>query len=253
MSLYDPCNWSGMVQKKAFHTADKNKWSRRWLVFKAEEFSLAWSDGPADRENPRRKFVMRPEDVTYLPVDEHRKSFEVKVSSGGQSLYFCPESADAQNQFLTHVDAARRLKVAAVEQRGAVFRTESHVVSLSAPSREAHPKLFSWGVGALLGSNKDHVDGVSVPQQVHHFRARCVGGAGRASVSGARTRAPLRPPSPPPSSFPFRSGALRLPSPPPPAFLSLFSHTATRAPPLPLQPPRGGGVVRPRALRGDFF
>ena len=179
-SLFETCNWSGTVQKKAFRTAEKNKWSRRFLTFRAEEFSLSWAD--SEKGAMKHKFALDPADVSYLPVDEHRKSYEVKVSSGGCSFFFCPESADAQNQFLTHMDAARRLKVAAVEQRGAVFRSEMHVVGLSAPGTEAHPKLFSWGVGALLGTNAEHVDGISVPQRVSTFRARCVKGAAAAAV-----------------------------------------------------------------------
>ena len=168
-SLYAACDWKGFVYKKAFRTSEKNSWSRRHLSFLGEPFSLSWAEkdgGPA-----KHTWKLDPHDVTYLPVDEHRRSYEVKVSSGGSSFYFCPESADAQNFFLTRMDAARRLKVASVEQRGAVFRSENHVVSLSVPGGEAHPKLFSWGVGALLGTNAEHVDGISVPQKVASFRA----------------------------------------------------------------------------------
>jgi hypothetical protein len=148
---------------------------RRWLTFDGAAFVLKWA---ADSSSaPKGTFPLDPNDLTTGVCDDHRKSFEIKISSGGKTLYFCCESADAQNTLLARIDAGRRLQVASVEigPTGAAFyKTENAVVSAGNGLMLGEPgkKVFSWGVGTLLGIGAPNISGMAVPQRIPAFRAR---------------------------------------------------------------------------------
>lgn len=119
-------------------------------------------------------FALDPNDIEYKACEDHKKAFEVKVCSKGQTLFFCLESADQLNNLMARIDAARRLKVASVESNGTVFKSEADVAGAGngIMPGEPGPKVLSWGVGILLGIGKDGINGMSVPQRITNFRSR---------------------------------------------------------------------------------
>jgi hypothetical protein len=72
------------------------------------------------------------------------------------------------------LDAARRSLVASVEN-STTFKSMDEVLK-EAPGffpGEPGAKVFTWGVGMLLGIGKaDDVNGMAVPQRVQAFKAR---------------------------------------------------------------------------------
>ncbi len=147
---------------------------RRWLVFNASAFTLAWSDTEARAEKPKSTFKLDPNDIEHEKTQDHKKPFEMKVKSGDQTLFFCVESAEQVNILNARLDAARRLKVASVEENGTVFKSESDVSNdgNGIANGEQGPKVMSWGVGLLLGIGKEGINGMSVPQRIATFRSR---------------------------------------------------------------------------------
>lgn len=146
---------------------------RRWLKFNAEAFTLAWSDSDKTEGKPKNSFGLDANDIEYKACEDHKKPFEVKVSSKGQTLFFCLESADQLNNLMARIDAARRMKVASVEQNGTIFKSEKEVSAVaSVMPGEPGAKVLSWGVGILLGIGKDGINGMSVPQRISAFQAK---------------------------------------------------------------------------------
>ncbi len=122
---------------------------------------------------PKGTFLLDPSDVIAAPCEDHKKPFEVQISSKNQTLYFCCETSDAQNALLARIDAARRLKVASVETAGGahVYRTPDDVVAAGNGVLAGEPgkKVFTWGVGMLLGIGKADISGMAVPQRIPTF------------------------------------------------------------------------------------
>lgn len=123
------------------------------------------------------------------------------MSSKGSTLFFCLESADAVNRLMARLDAARRLKVASIENNGSVFQTEEAVAGAGsgiAPGEQG-TKVMSWGVGILLGIGKDGINGMSVPQRIKDLRAGCVSRCPThfAARSAAAACSSAPPPAPP--------------------------------------------------------
>lgn len=143
------------------------------MKFNATAFSISWADNDKAMNTPKGLFELDPNDIEYKACEDHKKPFEVKVSSKAQTLFFCMESADQLNNLMARVDAARRLKVASVEDNGTKFKSEADVANAGngiVPG-EAGPKVLSWGVGILLGIGKEGINGMSVPQRIPNFRA----------------------------------------------------------------------------------
>ncbi len=115
--------------------------------------------------------------MTAGVCEDHKKPFEIQIVSKGQTLFICCETADAQNALLLRIDAARRLKVAAIEHGSAgthIYKSQSDVEAAGsgfAPG-EMGKKVFTWGVGMLLGTGKEGISGMAVPQRVSNFRTR---------------------------------------------------------------------------------
>ena len=140
-----------------------------------QAFILKWA---ADSSSSTKgTFPLDPNDLTTGVCEDHRKSFEIKITSAGKTLYFCCESADAQNTLLARIDAGRRLQVASVEigpSGVAFYKTENAVISAGNGLMLGEPgkKVFSWGVGTLLGIGAPNISGMAVPQRIPAFRER---------------------------------------------------------------------------------
>lgn len=150
---------------------------RRFLLFDAELFALKWADTEAKAATPKGTFNLDPNDLTATICEDHKKPFEIKIASKAQTLFMCCESSDAQNALLARIDAARRLKVASVEHGAAgtlLYKSESEVNAAGNGVFPGEPgkKVFTWGVGMLLGVGKADISGMAVPQRVATFRAR---------------------------------------------------------------------------------
>jgi len=181
-----------MVHKKAFKSLNNNSWKMRFLYFDAEKFTLSWYTSRAGKESgkekPKGEFHLDAKDekgvggvavMDFGPVEEHNKPYETRVAVREKALYFCPMSADEQNTLLTHMDAARRLKMASVSQQGTVFRDMRETLEMSHPmgvgGQAPGQKVFTWGIGAMLGvsyKTGGSVDGMAVPQSVKALESR---------------------------------------------------------------------------------
>lgn len=160
---------------------------RRYLKFDAQQFQLIWADSDKTLEKPKGVFELNANDIEYKACEDHKKPFEVKVTCAKQTLYFCMESADQLNNLMARIDAARRMKVASVEDNGNKFKTAEQVAEQGngiSPG-EPGPKVLSWGVGILLGIGKDGINGMSIPQRIPVFRQSYVQLCGpRSNCSG---------------------------------------------------------------------
>lgn len=123
--------------------------------------------------NPKGSFKLDPGDITYAKSDDHKRPFEMRVTSRGFNFYFCPDSEAACDEFLAHIDAARRLKVASVEADGRIFKSEHQLALESQPvaGTEHGYKVYTWGVGLLLGIGKLDINGTSIPQRVSMIKS----------------------------------------------------------------------------------
>ena len=97
----------------------------------------------------------------------------MKISSGGQTLFLCTVTPEDQNKLLQRIDAARRLKVAHVSVGGTKFKLTQEIIAMGSGVNpgEGGAKVFTWGVGLMLGNSDTSVNGMSVPQRVTAFRA----------------------------------------------------------------------------------
>ena len=135
-----------------------------------------------DREGGvvKGSFRLVAEDIEYSPCEDHKRTHEIKISSSGQTLFLCTTTPEDQNKLLQRLDAARRLKVASVSHAGTKFRLTDEVVSMGSgfSASESGAKVFTWGVGLMLGTNDTSINGMSLPQRVTTFRGECVGEVG---------------------------------------------------------------------------
>ncbi len=143
---------------------------------------MKWADTEAKAASSAPKavkgtFALDPADLVAEETADHKRPFEIQVSSKGQTLYMCAESAEDQAALLARIDAARRLKVASVEHGGGDgaplrYRTAEDVAAAGGGAvmpGEPGKKVFTWGVGVLLGVGKADVSGMAVPQRVTAF------------------------------------------------------------------------------------
>lgn len=148
---------------------------RRWLVFDATEFSLKWAETQAKAATPKGVFKLDPSKISYALSEENKRPNEIKVVSGAdnKTLFFCTVDAAAADALLMRIDAARRSLVASVEN-STTFRSMDEVLKEPPGFFAGEPgaKVFTWGVGMLLGIGKADVNGMAVPQRVQAFKAR---------------------------------------------------------------------------------
>jgi len=112
--------------------------------------------------------VLDPASVEFFPSEDHHRPFETKVRDRDKALFFTTFTADDQNTLITRMDAARRLKMASVSLQGTVFRDERSTLIMSHPVQGEGQKVFTWGLGAMLGVTfgQGEVDAMAVPQCV---------------------------------------------------------------------------------------
>ena len=184
-SAVDPalssCAWEGWVQKKSFKAISKDKWAKRWMIFDPHNLVFEWftdqpSSGTATRQkDPNNRFILKAEDLAFEPTQEHRRSFEIVVKSDGKALFFTPSDAKELNRVIVCLDSARRIKVSAVEVGAdrTFFRNQDAILTLGDGVVQGEPgaKVFSWGVGAQLGTNNGSVNGIAVPQRISAFKS----------------------------------------------------------------------------------
>jgi hypothetical protein len=134
--------------------------------------TLAYYASPANvAKPPKGQFLLDVKDVEAAVTNEHKRKNEVVVKSKGRAMYAVPDSEADVHMLLAKIDAARRLKVAAsdasADDKPPVYLSEADL-KLGPPVApgELGAKVFSCGVGSLLGLGNQTLQGVSVPQRV---------------------------------------------------------------------------------------
>ncbi len=122
---------------------------------------------------PNNVFKLTASKFSFEPTQEHRRPFEIQITSGTEALFFTTADAKELNRLIVALDSARRLKVASVETNGTVFRNQDAIIALGDGFGASEPgaKVFSWGAGAQLGTNDGNVNGIAVPQRIGVFKA----------------------------------------------------------------------------------
>lgn len=179
--------------KKAFKTLTKQSWKRRWCQFDPESLAITWHEG--EGKKALGEFKIDPLLVLAQPSTDHSNPNEFKVESVGQVFYAYTEAAPERSKLLQRIDAARRVKIAGDDGTNLVKAADTKMTVGSEPGR----KVFSWGVGSMLGNNSSTAQAWAVPQVVstlkHPFSAAylnagpehsaCVDGSGDVHIWGS--------------------------------------------------------------------
>lgn len=173
-------NWRGWVEKKAFRTLAKQSWKRRWLELDAASFTLSWFDAPpsaaasisagAGSAAPPRAplrvakgvFALDALKLVAAASAENKRANEFKVQSNSMLLYACTETPEERSALLQRLNAARRRRICGDD--GAALILSDAAGSLLGYGGGA--KLFSWGIGAMLGNGRHDTQAWGQPQLV---------------------------------------------------------------------------------------
>jgi hypothetical protein len=90
------------------------------------------------------------------------------VESNGQTFFGCAEDEAAARALLARLDAARRCHIVG-DDGTALLKASGQTVVVSAG--EPGRKVFTWGVGSMLGNGNPSAQAWGLPQRVAAFRA----------------------------------------------------------------------------------
>lgn len=178
MDTTSDLDWSGYLTKKAFKTAAKNSWKKRYFVFNASALSLKYYEKPpaAAAVKPKGEFVLDARDLQATATQEHQKPHEIKVLSKGISLFACADSHKDQAALLVRMDAARRARVCGDNGASALLSNGPEALSAGTAGltsiREPGPKCYTWGVGTMLAIGSNEIQVMSLPRRVPLTKAR---------------------------------------------------------------------------------
>jgi len=103
------------------------------------------------------------------PLTQHERGCVcVQVESKGQTFFGCAEEPNAARELLVRLDAARRVHILCDDGVG-LRKSEGQSIVLAAG--EPGKKVFTWGVGPLLGNGNPSVQAWGLPQRVSAFKA----------------------------------------------------------------------------------
>ena len=145
---------------------------------------------------------------------DNKRPNELKVQSNNMVLYLCTESAAERGELLRRLNAARRRRVCG-DDGTALILSEAAGSALGGGGGRGS-KVFTWGIGAMLGNGRQDTQAWGQPQLVNALR--CVRAGLRArpvfffffqrvcpAAPRARTAATLSLFAPPPPSPRFHS------------------------------------------------
>jgi len=204
---------------QAFKSLEKQSWKRRWLYLDGDALTLSWyaapppaagSGGAAARPPPPKgTFAMDVLKVEAAASTDNKRPNELKVQSNNMALYLCTESAAERGELLRRLNAARRRRVCG-DDGTALILSEAAGSALGGGGGRGS-KVFTWGIGAMLGNGRQDTQAWGQPQLVNALRCVQACGLFSAHSAGLRRRLPaaaiLRS-APPYPSLPFLSPAL---------------------------------------------
>lgn len=89
-----------------------------------------------------------------------------QVESKGQIFYAYTEAPEDRTRLLQKIDAARRVKITG-DDGAALVRADAAKIAVSGGGR----KVFSWGVGSMLGNNNQLAQAWALPQVISALEA----------------------------------------------------------------------------------
>lgn len=90
----------------------------------------------------------------------------LQVESKGQIFYAYTEAPEDRTRLLQKIDAARRVKITG-DDGTALVRADAAKIAVSGGGR----KVFSWGVGSMLGNNNQLAQAWALPQVIASLEA----------------------------------------------------------------------------------
>lgn len=90
----------------------------------------------------------------------------LQVESKGQIFYAYTEAPEDRTRLLQKIDAARRVKITG-DDGAALVRADAAKIAVSGGGR----KVFSWGVGSMLGNNNQLAQAWALPQVIASLEA----------------------------------------------------------------------------------
>jgi hypothetical protein len=145
---------------QAFKTLTKQSWKRRWCQFDPDTLTISWHAGEGSKA--LGEFTIDPLLVLAQPSVDHSNPNEFKVESKGQVFYAYTESAEERTKLLQRIDAARRVKLAG-DDGTTLVRSDAAKVEMTSDSGR---KVFSWGVGSMLGNGNTSTQAWAMPSMV---------------------------------------------------------------------------------------
>lgn len=150
--------------KKAFKTLTKQSWKRRWCQFEPETLTISWHQSEGSKA--LGEFTIDPLLVLAQPSTDNGNANEFKVESKGQIFYAYTEAPEDRTRLLQKIDAARRVKITG-DDGAALVRADAAKIAVSGGGR----KVFSWGVGSMLGNNNQLAQAWALPQVIASLEA----------------------------------------------------------------------------------